>query len=65
MNPTTAPDIPTRTDAYVACTCGGIMCITAAEPILDKPAHMRHAYKCLECGKVATFEVEKKSARVA
>jgi hypothetical protein len=61
-----SPTIPTRSDAYVACACGGTMCITEAEPVLDKPTHMRHAYKCLECGKEATFEVEKKKgARVA
>jgi hypothetical protein len=59
------PKIPTRTDAYVACTCGGTMCISEAELIADKPMRMSHTYKCLACGKEATFEVEKKSTRVA
>ena len=59
------PTIPTRTDAYVACACGGTMCITEAEPVADNPLLMRHAYTCLKCGKEATFEVEKKRARVA
>lgn len=59
------PTIPTRTDAYVACTCGGTMCIVDAEPIADKPAFMCHVYKCLDCGKVATFEVAKKAVQAA
>ena len=59
------PKIPTRSDAYVTCTCGGTMCITEAEQIPEQPLLMHHAYKCVDCGKVATFEVEKKSARVA
>ena len=65
MLPEMPPRIPTRTDAYVACACGGTMCIVDAEPVADKPALMNHTYKCLDCGKVATFEVEKKSMRVA
>ncbi len=59
------PKIPTRTDAYVACTRGGTMCITRAEPIGARPLFMRHAYKCLDCGKEATFDVEKKGVRAA
>jgi len=41
------------------------MCITEAEPIADKPALMHHTYKCLECGKLATFEVTKKAVQAA
>jgi hypothetical protein len=59
------PTIPTRIDAYVACTCGGTMCITEAVPIPDKPLLACHVYKCLACGKEATFEVERKGTRVA
>lgn len=55
------PNIPTRTDAYVKCTCSGTMSITTVEPVPDKPMIMRHTYQCLDCGKVATFEVAKKS----
>ena len=54
------PKIPTRTDAYVQCTCGGTMSIATVEPVPDKPMIMRHTYRCLDCGKDAVFEVAKK-----
>ena len=53
------PKIPTRTDAYVLCPCGGTMSIQTVEPIPDKPDKMRHTYKCLDCGEVTPFEVDK------
>jgi hypothetical protein len=56
------PKTPTRTDAYVQCTCGGTMSIVTVEPIPDKPDKMRHTYKCLDCGAISPFEVMKKAA---
>lgn len=54
------PKTPTRTDAYVACACGGTMGIVTVEPIPDKADFMRHTYHCRDCGKDATFDVAKK-----
>ncbi len=54
------PKTPTRTDAFVQCDCGGTMSIQTVEPIPDKADMMRHSYKCLDCGKDASFEVMKK-----
>lgn len=54
------PKTPTRTDAYVQCTCGGTMSITMVEPVPDNAVVMRHTYTCVDCGKVAKFEVAKK-----
>jgi len=54
------PKTPTRTDAYVACACGGVMGIVTAEPIPDRPDFMRHTYHCADCGKNAMFDVAKK-----
>ena len=54
------PKIPTRTDAYVACACGGTMGIVTVEPIPGRPDFMRHTYHCRDCGKDATFDVAKK-----
>lgn len=56
------PKTPTRTDAYVACVCGGTMGIVTVEPIPSEPGFMRHSYLCQTCGKTATFDVAKKSA---
>jgi hypothetical protein len=53
------PKTPTRTDAYVACTCGGTMGISTVEPVPDEPMIMRHTYVCLDCGKMAEFKVAK------
>ena len=58
--PEIPPKIPTRTDATVACGCGGIARITAVAPIVDQPDHMRHTYHCGDCGKDLVFEVMKK-----
>ena len=55
------PRIPTRTDAYVLCGCGGTAKIAAVAPIPDDPDHMRHLYACLECGAEASFDVAKKA----
>ena len=55
------PKIPTRTDAFVECACGGTMSIAAVLPIPDQPDFMRHIYHCNGCGADATFEVAKKS----
>lgn len=57
---TTPPKIPTRTDATVACACGGVMSIAMVSPIPGKATHMRHDYACAACGASASFEVEKK-----
>ena len=54
------PKIPTRTDAYIACACGGTMVIVSVAPIPDKSDLMRHTYRCRDCGKDATFDVAKK-----
>ncbi|MGI8525618.1 MAG: hypothetical protein ACR2K5_05470 [Pseudolabrys sp.] len=54
------PKIPSRTDAFVQCDCGGTMSIQTVEPIPEQPDKMRHTYKCLDCGKEAQFEVDKK-----
>lgn len=59
----TPPKVPTRTDAYVQCTCGGTMGIVSVEPIPAKPDFMRHTYQCQECGKAAKFDVAKKGKR--
>lgn len=56
------PKIPTRTDAFVECACGGTMSIATVAPIPDRPGHMRHMYTCADCGADATFDVEKKAA---
>ena len=55
------PKIPTRTDAFVACACGGTMTIATVVPIPNKPDFMRHTYHCNGCGADATFDVAKKS----
>jgi hypothetical protein len=55
------PKTPSRTDAYVQCTCGGTMRITTVEPIPDDDDHMRHNYECLDCGASAPFQVAKKA----
>lgn len=55
------PKIPTRTDAFVECACGGTMAITTVAPIADKPDFMRHVYRCRDCGVEATFDVAKKA----
>jgi hypothetical protein len=54
------PKVPTRTDAYVLCACGGTMSIATVAPVVDMPDIMRHSYVCLDCGKDATFDVAKK-----
>ena len=56
-----APKIPTRTDAYVACDCGGTAKIATVAPIGDKPDHMRHLYICPDCSAELRFDVEKKA----
>jgi hypothetical protein len=56
-----APKIPTRTDAFVACDCGGTAKIATVAPISDRPDHMRHLYTCPDCGKDMSFDVEKKA----
>ena len=56
------PKIPTRTDAFVLCPCGGTATIATVAPIPDDPDHMRHLYACLDCGKELTFDVGKKAA---
>lgn len=53
--------IPTRTDSYVLCPCGGTAAIAMVAPIPDDPEHMRHLYTCLDCGKELTFDVAKKA----
>ena len=53
--------VPTRTDAYVMCPCGGTAAITAVAPIPDELNQMRHTYACLECGKETRFDVAKKA----
>jgi hypothetical protein len=59
----TLPDKPTRTDAHVRCTCGGVMTITAVAPIPNQPDKMRHSYVCVDCGAEANFEVAKKGVQ--
>ena len=54
------PKIPTRTDAYVQCGCGGTAKIAGVSPIPDDPDRMRHLYACLECAEEMTFDVAKK-----
>lgn len=54
------PKIPTRTDAFVQCGCGGTAKIAGVAPIPGDPDHMRHLYACLECAKEMTFDVAKK-----
>ena len=54
------PKIPTRTDAYVVCACGGTMSIATVAPIPDRPDFMCHVYQCLDCGMQASFDVAKK-----
>ena len=56
-----APKIPTRTDAFVQCACGGTMTIATVAPIPDNADHMRHMYHCNDCDKDATFDVAKKA----
>lgn len=58
----TPPTIPTRTDAFVQCACGGVANINAVAPIPDRPDHMRHIYHCPDCGSDLTFDVAKKGA---
>lgn len=53
--------VPTRTDAYVLCPCGGTATIATVSPIPDEPGHMRHVYVCLECGNDLKFDVAKKT----
>ena len=55
------PTVPTRTDAYVLCGCGGTARIATVAPISDDPDHMRHTYNCLECGRDTGFVVAKKA----
>ena len=54
------PKTPTRTDAFVQCSCGGTMRIATVAPVPDKPDKMQHGYECLDCGATASFEVDKK-----
>lgn len=54
------PKIPTRTDAFVECACGGTMSIATVAPIPDQSDFMRHVYRCRDCGTLATFDVAKK-----
>ena len=56
----TLPTVPTRTDAQVRCTCGGIMRIATVEAIPHDPDSMRHTYHCADCGASATFTVAKR-----
>lgn len=56
------PKIPTRTDAYVLCPCGGTAKIATVAPIADKSGYMRHFYACPDCGQGTGFDVEKKKA---
>jgi hypothetical protein len=56
------PKTPTRTDAFVQCACAGTMSIQTVEPVPGSPAVMRHTYRCLDCGAISPFEVEKKPA---
>ncbi|MDP1908561.1 MAG: hypothetical protein Q8K85_09675 [Hyphomicrobium sp.] len=56
-----APAIPTRTDAFVACACGGTAKIATVAPIAHDPDHMRHGYTCPDCGAEASFDVAKKA----
>ena len=57
------PSIPTRTDAAIACPCGGVARISAVAPIPMRPDRMRNTYSCAECGQEHAFEVMKKGAR--
>ena len=57
----TLPKIPTRTDAFVVCDCGGTMSIVTVAPIAEKPGYMRNVYQCLSCGAKAGFDVAKKA----
>ncbi len=54
------PAIPTRTDAAIACHCGGVARISAVAPIPMRPDRMRNSYSCAECGQESAFEVMKK-----
>jgi len=54
------PKIPTRTDAAIACRCGGVARISAVAPIPTRPNHMRNSYTCAECGQEQSFDVLKK-----
>lgn len=58
--PKTPPAVPTRTDAAVACRCGGIAGISAVAPIPAEPQRMRHTYHCDGCGADRVFDVMKK-----
>ena len=57
------PSIPTRTDAAIACNCGGVARISAVAPIPTRPDRMRNSYSCAECGQESAFEVLKKGVR--
>ena len=57
------PSIPTRTDAAIACPCGGVARISAVAPIPMRPDRMRNTYSCAECGQEHAFEVMKKGGR--
>lgn len=57
------PSIPTRTDAAIACNCGGVARISAVAPIPMQPDRMRNSYACAECGQESSFEVLKKGVR--
>lgn len=54
------PSVPTRTDAAVACQCGGAARINAVAPIPTDPERMRHFYHCADCGQDLAFDVMKK-----
>jgi len=55
------PRIPTRTDTFVQCGCGGTATIATVSPIADDDDNMRHLYTCLECGEDLVFVVAKKA----
>lgn len=57
------PSVPTRTDAAIACGCGGVARISAVAPIPLRQDRMRNTYTCAECGQERAFDVMKKGVR--
>ena len=57
------PTIPSRTDAAIACQCGGVARYSAVAPIPTQPDRMRNSYTCTECGQESAFAVLKKGVR--
>jgi hypothetical protein len=55
------PRIPKRSNAFVECACGGTMSIATVSLFCAHSDFMRHADRCRDCGKQASFDVVKKS----